>query len=297
MWASLVNFIAPEPTPEELLLSSLERGSCDLLNETLQQRGADAVAQIKVQGDLNLFQASCWVGNAEAAVKLFELGLFDVNQQTAGGGNAAAHLAAMQGHQWLVVDYLVGQLGASVALRNAKRQNVYDACPATHLQLKQTLMTLLLREEQRTGTAPELGIPVTRDKQAEEERMRNLPPPPIFAVTGSAPPSSSSQHHIQPDGFVTTVGNPALAQKYGNVQVQTRLHASPPPSSSSSPSPMAPPQQVVAPPPQQFAPARYVPVNINVVPASRPPPTAQFRPLATSGAKVFTPNQQQQQPQ
>ncbi|KAH9259159.1 hypothetical protein BASA81_002779 [Batrachochytrium salamandrivorans] len=294
MWASLVNFIAPEPTPEELLLSSLERGSCDLLNETLQQRGADAVAQIKVQGDLNLFQASCWVGNAEAALKLFELGLFDVNQQTVGGGNTAAHLAAMQGHQWLVVDYLVGQLGASIALRNAKRQNVYDACPATHLQLKQTLMTLLLQEEQRTGTAPELGIPVTRDKQVEEERMRNLPPPPIFTVPGGVPPpSQQQQHHIQPDGFVTTVGNPALAQKYGNVQVQTRLHTPQP--MPSSPMAPPPPQQVIAPPPQQFAPARYVPVNINVVPASRPPPTAQFRPLATSGAKVFTPNQQQQQ--
>lgn len=296
MWASLVNFIAPEPTQEDLVVSALQREghhACEALDDLLQQRGADSLAQMTFSdGDLNLFQTACLYGNIEAAMKMYELGLFQLDARTANGGNTAAHLAAMNGHARLLVDYLVGQLGAPLGVKNNKGQNVYEVCPSSHLQLKQTLMTMLLQEEQRTGTAPELGgIPVTRDNQAEEERLRNLPPPPIFAATASSAPPP--QQYIQPDGFVTTVGNPQLAQKYGNVQVQSRLHAA---AAATSPQQQQPPRQVIAPPPPQFtaggAPPRYVPVGVNVAPSSRPPPTAQFRPLATTGAKVFNPQQQ-----
>jgi hypothetical protein len=46
MWASLVNLVAPEPSPEDALLASIKRGSCDLLNEQLASKGADYLSNI-----------------------------------------------------------------------------------------------------------------------------------------------------------------------------------------------------------------------------------------------------------
>ena len=47
---------------------------------------------------------------------------------------------------------LVNDYGASVCVRNAAGKNVFDV--AEGLNLRQTLMKMVLNEEQRNGTAP-----------------------------------------------------------------------------------------------------------------------------------------------
>jgi ankyrin repeat protein len=46
----------------------------------------------------------------EACTILFNLGLFPLEQKTS-GGNTATHLAAMNGHTRVVVDFLIQQHG------------------------------------------------------------------------------------------------------------------------------------------------------------------------------------------
>ena len=150
--------------------------------------------------------------------RLIELGA-DVRARTE-MGNTPLHIAAMEGHSQ-VVDYLM-QAGASPGAKNARGQNAFDV--AQGLVLRQTLMTAVLREENASGSAPVIAG-VTRDASKDAERLRNLPPPPISGRAVPPPPSSSSsqaqplptQPFIRPDGFVTTVGNPELAAKYGNL--------------------------------------------------------------------------------
>jgi len=144
--------------------------------------------------------------------RLVELGA-DVRARTE-MGNTPLHVAAMEGHS-PVVDYLI-QAGASPGAKNARGQNAFDV--AQGLVLRQTLMTAVLREENASGSAPVIAG-ATRDASKDAERLKNLPPPPI---SGRAPPSSQAQQppahpFIRPDGFVTTVGNPELAAKYGNL--------------------------------------------------------------------------------
>jgi hypothetical protein len=237
-----MNFVAPEPTKEDLLITSIQQGKTSTLEEYIMEKGLDAIEQIKFgESEMNLLHISCYYGNVQCCLRLLEY--FPLELPTKLGGNTCAHLAAMNGHEQ-VVQLLVSK-GASVLVKNSKGQNVFDV--AQGLQLRQTLMTLVLQEEQRTGQTPQLsigggagGVSITRDMSKEQERLRNLPPPPTsfgvpsdlqqqgprIPVFQQAPPSLLSRPPIQPDGFVTTVGNPNLAAKYGN-QTQARLATDP----------------------------------------------------------------------
>jgi hypothetical protein len=333
MWASIMNFVAPEPTPQELLISSIQQGRVDALQDWLTNRGMDALEAVKFgESEMNVLHIACFYGNIEVVMRLLEY--FPIDRPTR-GGNTCCHLAAMNGHA-AVVDMLI-QRGASPGVKNSKGQNVFDV--AQGLQLRQTLMTLVLAEEQRNGTAPVIAG-VTRDMTQEQVRLKNLPPPPTSfgvppssggcpAAQMSTPPTLSSpgqaypgaqggppmmtqqprpqysSRPIQPDGFVTTVGNPNLAAKYGN-QTQSRLVAEG--TSSNDPNAMTPgagnnapwtPPTIQTAPPVNAS-ARYV-VNtpgFNVLPPSRPPQSANaaatYRPPTgpyANQVKVFNPGE------
>ena len=340
-----MNFVAPEPTPQDLLVSSIQHGTMDGIQDWLTNRGVDALEAVKFgESEMNVLHIACFYGNLQAVVKLLEY--FPIDKPTK-GGNTCCHLAAMNGHA-AVVDVLI-ERGASPGAKNLRGQNVFDV--ANGLQLRQTLMTLVLAEEQRNGTAPVIAG-VTRDMTAEQARLKNLPPPPtsfgpVPTTTASAGLNAQPQHQqqqqfmhpqpgfpsnmqqfsspsiqpplpsssypqarafppqqtlssrpIQPDGFVTTVGNPNLAAKYGN-QTQSRLA---PDSTVNNMNQEPPSQQAWTPPtisnaPQINANARYV-VNtpgFNVLPPSRPPQATNhqsFRPPSgpyANRVKVFNP--------
>jgi len=318
-----MNFVAPEPTAEERLASSIQHGKTEGIDEWLGTRGLDALEAVRIgDSEMNVLHVACFYGNLDAVVRLLEY--FPVDRPTK-GGNTCAHLAAMNGHS-AVVDLLV-EKGASVGVKNLKGQNVFDV--AQGLQLRQNLMKLVLAEEQRNGTAPVIAG-VTRDMSKDQERLKNLPPPPTtfgppptqptaststpghtlpsppivppqYAFTPSqaqmARPNESIGRTIQPDGFVTTVGNPNLAAKYGN-QTQARL-ASDVVNASNQAAAWTPPTIQTAPPVHTAA--RYV-VNtpgINVLPSTRPAvpggapnPAVSYRPPAgpyANKVKVFNP--------
>ena len=252
LWNQFVNLVAPEPTPQELLFQSVAAGKLDALESWLAN-GSDvarmyvffcfspprvrAHARLRkrcagrvdaaphggahsrfVVSDLFGCHAKAQKGHMNVVSRLIELGA-DVRARTE-MGNTPLHIAAMEGHSQ-VVDYLM-QAGASPGAKNARGQNAFDV--AQGLVLRQTLMTAVLREENASGSAPVIAG-VTRDASKDAERLRNLPPPPISGRAVPPPPSSSSsqaqplptQPFIRPDGFVTTVGNPELAAKYGNL--------------------------------------------------------------------------------
>jgi len=298
MWSSLINFIAPEPTPEDLLFSSLQHGKTDVLEEWFTSRGVDALKSLKYgDSDMSVLHVACYFGNMQAVLRLLEYFPFDTVTR---GGNTCCHLAAINGHSD-VVNCLIRR-GASPGVKNFKRENVFDV--AQGLQLRQTLMTLVLEEEQRTGTAPVIAG-ATRDMTRHQERLKNLPPPPTTFSGLSPMPTEptaaayapSYSRPVQPDGFVTTVGNPNLAAKYGN-QTQSRL-AEPGQSVLNSPPAWSPPTYHLAPVVPNSS--RYV-VNtpgVSVLPPTRPGPNQTsfraptgpyankvnvFNPAATAGA-------------
>lgn len=302
MWSAFVNLVAPEPTLEDNLFISIQQGRTDKLVEWIDTKGLDSLKQLKYgESELTVFQAACLYGNLEATLKLIDF--FSIVETTGKGANTPAHLAAMSGHS-KIVDLLI-ERGASVCIKNQKGQNVFDI--AQGLQLRQNLMKAVLDEENRTGTAPVLSG-VTRDLSKDQEKFKNLGPPPtsfpikstsaVNNLDGSTPllpqppilqqqrqqQYQDSQYMIQPDGFVTTVGNPNLAAKYGN-QTQSRLvsgYQGPSQPTTSTTPPPIPLSNFIPQNPQ----ARYVSniPGVNILPpTSRPSPNPTFKPLPQMG--------------
>lgn len=153
MWNSLITLIAPEQSEQDQLFSKLASGSCSMydLDTFLNKHGAGNATRLQGNGGMSLLHAAALGGNVEVARRLVsDLGL-SVHAKTINGGNTPAHLAASKGHERMV-EYLAVECGASVGVKNSKGQNVFDI--AEGLNLRQTLMKLVLQEEIRNGTAP-----------------------------------------------------------------------------------------------------------------------------------------------
>jgi len=186
----LYKTIAPEESPEEKFLSAIASGNV-----------AEVAAQIESgRYDVNMRNQR---GNAPLHVAAFNGQQQMVNYLLEKGAdpmaigqrnNTCLHFAAVKGNLDLVKQFI--QLGVSPLARNENGKSAYDV--AEGFGIKQFLMPLMFKEEQRTGTAPTI-VGATTDRSKELERLANLPPPPKVGQVGMsmAPPSHPQQQQQQ----------------------------------------------------------------------------------------------------
>ncbi|CAK9015224.1 Sex-determining protein fem-1 (Feminization of XX and XO animals protein 1), partial [Durusdinium trenchii] len=296
----LYKVMAPEQSDEEKFLSAIASGNLNMVQEFVEMRGYD-VNMRNSNGNTPLHVA-CFNGQSDVVQYFLQKGADP--QATGQRNNTCLHYAAAKGHLELVKQFV--QLGNNVLAKNERGKTPYDA--AEGFGVKQFLMPLIFSEEQRMGTAPTI-IGATVDNAREQERIANLPPPPKMGHSAYSDPNRregrAPARQIQPDGFVTTVGNPELSAKYGN-KIRYRSES---PSVGQSTAPSAP-----ATPPtynpgvarnSPFSKARYVSYDaannkvgapIPYAPPSagaggaQPPPTAGVGALTSQFGGLAPPN-------
>jgi len=236
----LYNVVAPQQSEEDQFLTAIANGELATVQGFM---GRGYGPEWRNKNGNTALHVACYNGQVALVDYLIEQG----GDPTATGqrNNTCLHYAAAKGNLDLVKKFI--SFGISPLAKNEHGKTPYDV--AEGFGVKQYLMPLMFSEEQKTGTAP--SIPgATVDLAVEAQRLENLPPPPKMGEHQQQPgrsltpnPSSQGSSHpstphrkstpppslhgalkerksaarmYQPDGFVTTVGNPELAAKYGN---------------------------------------------------------------------------------
>ena len=197
MW----NVIAPEKTEGEKFFAAIEAARISDVQNYLQVGGMNPA--LKNSAGNAPIHVAAYHGHEQIVDLLLSVGA-DLNALGA-RHNSVLHYAAMKGHIALVKKFIAA--GLSPISRNAQGKSAYDV--SSSLPVRQFLMPLMFKEEQRTGVAPVIAG-ASRDPAVERARLANLPPPP---KVGQSMPTFDQQQALLPGQQRQTPPLPGGAQQ------------------------------------------------------------------------------------